>query len=70
MHLNLLHKAEKLSVCSSVCPTIMPISQPCQHGLKRDLLTMKGESSGMTKYVFTSQHVPVFIHMSTQKALM
>ena len=54
----------------SVCPTVMPISQPCQHGLKRDLLEMKAESSGITKYVFTSLSVPVFIHTSVQKALM
>ena len=70
IHLFYIYKAENPSVCTSVCLTVMPISQPCQHGLKRDLLEMKAESSGMTKYVFTSLHVSVFIHTSAQKALM
>ena len=65
----LLYKAEKPSVHLSVCPTAMPVSQPRQHGLKRDLLEMKAESFGTTKYIFKSLHVELLIYMSAQKAL-
>ena len=41
----------KLKSCLSVCPTVTPISQQCQHGLKRDLLIMEAESSRTTKYI-------------------
>ena len=61
-------KAEKPSVRLSVCLSVTPISQPCQHGLKRDLLKMKAESSGKTKY-FLSLHVHLVIHTSALKAL-
>ena len=47
---SLLYKAEK----PSVCLTVTPVSQPCQHGLKRDLLEMEAESSGTTNYIFKS----------------
>ena len=63
--LYLLYKAEKLSVCLSATP----ISQPCQHGLKPDLLEMKAESSGMTKFVFKSLNVRLVVHTSALKAL-
>ena len=59
----------KLKSRLSVSPTVTPISQPCQHGLKRDLLEMKAESSGTTKYIFKSLHVQLLIHTSAQKAL-
>ena len=59
----------KLKSCLSVCPTVMPVSQPYQHGLKRDLLKMKAESSGTTKYIYKSLHVPLLIHMSVLNAL-
>ena len=52
----LLYKAEKPSVCLSV-RTVTPISQPCMHRLKPDLLEMKAESSGTAKYIFKSLHV-------------
>ena len=57
------------AVCPSVHPTVTPVSQPCQYGLKRDLLKMKAESSGTTKYIFKSLHVRLVIHMSALKAL-
>ena len=44
----LLYKAEK----PSVCLTVTPISQPCLHRLKPDLLEMKAESSGTIKFIF------------------
>ena len=70
---SLLYKAEKPSVRPpvrpSVCLTVTPVSQPCQHGLKRDLLEMEAESSGTTKYIFKSLHVRLLIHTSAQKAL-
>ena len=47
---SLLYKAEKPSVCLSVTP----ISQQCQHQSKRDLFEMKAESSKTTKYIFAS----------------
>ena len=53
---SLLYKAEKPSVCLSVCPSALfgtLITQPCQHGLKRDLLEMKVVSLKMTKFIFT-----------------
>ena len=59
----------RLSVRLSVCLTVTPVSQPCQHGLKRDLLEMEAESSGTTKYIFKSLHVRLFIHTSALKAL-
>ena len=66
---SLLYKAEKPSVRLSVCLTVTPISQPCMHRLKPDLLDMKAESSGTTKYVFKSLHVQLLTHTSAQKAL-
>ena len=65
----LLYKAEKPSVCLSVRLTVMPISQPCMHRLKPDLLEMKAESSGTAKYIFKSLHVRLLIHTSALKAL-
>ena len=59
------NKAEK----PSVCLTVTPVSQSCQHRWKRDLLEMKAESSGTSKYIFISLNVPVFIHTSAQKAV-
>ena len=67
---SLLYKAEKPSVSPSVCLTVTPVSQPCQHRLKRDLLEMEAESSGTTKYIFKSLQVRLLIHTSAQKALM
>ena len=46
----LLYRAEK----PSVCLTVMLISQPCLQQLKWDLLEMKAESSGISKYIFIS----------------
>ena len=63
---SLLYKAEK----PSVCLTVTPISQPCLQLLKWGLLEMTAESSGTSKYIFISLNVPVFIHMSVQKAVM
>ena len=60
---SLLYKAEKLSVRLSVTT----ISQPCLHRLKWDLLEMKAESSGTTKFVFKSLNVRLVIHTSAQK---
>ena len=54
----LLYKAEK----PSVCLTVTPISQPYQHGLKRDLLEMEAESSGTTKFIFKSRYVRLLIN--------
>ena len=53
----LLYKAEKPSVCLSVCIFGMQISQPCQHGLKWDLLEMKAVPLKITKFIFKSLHV-------------
>ena len=47
----------KLKSRLSVRPTVTPVSQPCQHGLKRDLLEMEAKSSGTTKYTFKYLHV-------------
>ena len=66
---SLLYKAEKPSVHPSVCLTVTPVSQLCQHRSKRDLLEMKAEYSGASKYIFISLNVPIFIHTSTQKAV-
>ena len=60
---SLLYKAEKPSVCLSV-RTVTLLSQPCQDVLKPDLLDMKAESSGTTKYVFKSLHVQLLTHTS------
>ena len=57
VHLLVLYKAEKLSVCLSVRLSALfgtLIAQPCQHRLKRDLLEMKAVSLKITKFVFTS----------------
>ena len=61
------HLSVYLSVCLSVCLTITLVSQPCQHGLKRNLLKMEAESSRTMKYFFVKARL--FIHMSAQKAL-
>ena len=66
---SLLYKAEKPSVCPSVCLTVTPLFQQCQYRLKHDLLKMKAESSGTSEYIFISLNVPVFIHTSVQKAV-
>ena len=66
---SLLYKAEKPSVRPSVCLTVMPISQSCMHRLKPDLLEMKAESSGTTKYIFISLHMRLLIYTSALKAL-
>ena len=63
----LLYKAKKPSVHLSVCLTVTPLSQQCQHRSKRDLFEMKAESSGTSEYIFISLNVPVFIHTSAQK---
>ena len=59
----------KLKSHLSICLTVTPISQPCLHGLKTDLLEMKAESSGTTRYVFKSLHVRLLSHTSAQKLL-
>ena len=61
--LSTIYKAEKPSVRLSV-RTVTLLSQPCQHVLKPDLLDMKAESSGTTKYVFKSLHVQLLTHTS------
>ena len=66
---SLLYKAEKPSVRLSVRMTVTPISQPCMHRLKPDLLEMKAESSGTAKYIFKSLHARLLIHTSALKAL-
>ena len=65
----LLYKAEKLSVHPFACLTVTPVSQSCQHRSKWDLLEMKAESSGTSKYIYISLNVPVFVHTSVQKAV-
>ena len=45
----------------SVRLTVTPVSQQCQHRSKPDLLEMKAESSGTTKYIFASLQVRIFI---------
>ena len=50
----------RLSV-RTVTPLCQPC-QPCQHVLKPDLLDMKAEYSGMTKYAFKSLHVGLITH--------
>ena len=62
---SLLYKAEK----PSVRLTVTPLSQQCQHRSKPDLLEMKAESSGTSKYIFISLNVSVFIHTNAQKAV-
>ena len=54
----LLYKAEKPSVRPSICLPVTPISQPCQHWLKLDLLEMKAESSGTLEYIFIHLNMP------------
>ena len=66
---NLLYKAEKPSVRPSVCLTVTPVSQSCQHRSKRDMFQMKAESSGTSEYVFITLNVPLFIHTSAQNAV-
>ena len=54
---NVLYKAEKLSICLFVCLSALfgrLITQPCQHGLKQDLLEIKAVSLRITKFIFTS----------------
>ena len=58
----------KLKSRLSVC--IMLITQPCLHGLKRDLLDMEAVSLRITKFIFKSLHVQLLIHTSALKALM
>ena len=58
----ILYKAEKPSVQIVTLP-----SQPCLHRLKPDLLEMKAESSGMTKFVLKSLNVRLVIHTSAQR---
>ena len=48
LHIAIYIKLEK----PSVCLTVTPISQPCLHRLKPDLLEMKAESSGTIKFIF------------------
>ena len=60
----------KLKSCLSVCPSdrhtdISMVSVSIKTGL---MLEMKSESSGTTKYVFSSLNMPAFSHMSTWKA--
>ena len=50
---HILYKAEKPSVCPSALFGML-ITQPCQHGLKWDLLEMKAMSLWITKFIFTS----------------
>ena len=53
---SLLYKAEKPSVCLSVCPHFFWRcgSQPWLHGSTSDLLEMIATSSGVTKFIFKS----------------
>ena len=50
---SVLYKAEKPSVCLSALFDTL-ITQPCQHGLKQDLLEMKAVPLRITKFIFTS----------------
>ena len=52
-----IYKAEKPSVCLSVTP----VSQQCQHQSKRDVLEMKAESSGDHE-VYFYKSISVSIH--------
>ena len=59
-----------LFVCPSVRPSRRYLSRVSMEWIETGLLEMKAESSGITKYICTSLYMPVFIHMSAQKALM
>ena len=64
---SLLYKAEKLSVCLSVCPSAvfgMLITQECLHRLKRGLLEMKAVSLENAKFILTSLQDSRFISRS------
>ena len=59
--INLLYKAEKPSVCLTVCLFVCLsaflvglISQSCVHGSTSDLLEAKAMSFGMAKFIFKS----------------
>ena len=67
-HLSTIYYIKLKAVCLSIRLIVTPVSQQCQHRLKRDLLEMKAESSGTSKYILISLNVPVFIHTSAQKA--
>ena len=58
-----------LKSCLSVHLTVTLISQPCLQRLKWDLLEMKAESSGTSKYIFISVNVSAFIHMIALKPM-
>ena len=65
---SLLYKAEKPSVFPSALFGTL-ISQPCQRGLKWDLLEKKAVSLRITKFIFKSLYVQLLIHTSVLKAL-
>ena len=59
------------AICPSLCLlTVTLKAQQSVHQLKQDLLEMKTEAFGTTKYVFKSLHMRLLIHMSAQKAQM
>ena len=61
---SLLYKAEKLSVCPSVCIFGTLITQQCLHRLKRDLHDVKAVPLMNTEFIFTSLKNPPFIDRS------
>ena len=54
----------RLSVCPFICIFGMLITQQPLHGLKQDLLEMKGVSLRITEFIFTSLQGPLFIDRS------
>ena len=65
---SILYKAEKPSVRLSVHPSALfgtLISQPCQQGLKRDLLETKAVSLRITKFIFKSLYVQLTSALKT-----
>ena len=58
---SLIYKAEKPSVCLSVCIFGTQITQLCLHRSKRDLLEMKAMSLRIIEFIFINTQIPLFI---------